>query len=113
MFLAWPSTPKMRIDYLRAARLCTDSEMELVNDARRENLPRWTPSQLKTKRKQAKNLRGKWIAQARKQQRQAQKKRGDRMSDIPWRSRAKAELFEEVLRRFDKQAKRITSQGGA
>ena len=35
------------------------------------------------------------------------------MSDIPWRSRAKAELFEEVLRRFDKQAKRITSQGGA
>lgn len=93
----------MKIDYPRAEKLCTSGEMSLVEDTRRGPLSEWTTKQLKTKIKRAKTLRDKWKDQARNQKRKAQQAKGARGVDGNKRSQAKADLFSEVLDRFQKQ----------
>lgn len=93
----------MKLDYSRAEKLCSSSEMMLVNDSRRGPLAEWTIPQLKTRIKRTKTLRDKWQDQARNQKRKAQQAKGARGVDGNTRSRAKADMFSEVLDRFRKQ----------
>ena len=106
----------MAINMSQAKALCTASELQLVEASRRDELKKLTAAQLRQKVTRARKLRDKWRDQAEKQRRQTQEQQQARAMAKNERTRKKAELFAEVLRRFEEQlgkAENTTATGAA
>lgn len=103
----------MRIDFAQARRLATASELELVDASKRGALTKLSPAELRRNVSRTRALRDKWREQAEKQRRQAQHQTGQRETAESGRTRKKAELFAEVLRRFEEQLQKTGASGEA
>lgn len=93
----------MPINMSQAKALCSASELQLVEASRRDDLKKLTNAQLRQKITRARKLRDKWRDQAEKQRRESQEQQQARATAPNERTRKKAELFAEVLRRFEEQ----------
>jgi len=91
----------MAISAAKAKALCTASELALVTGSGKQQVKLLSAPQLRLKVQQARKLRDKWRDQAAKQQRTAQAKAGSRQPAGNARSAEKAELFAEVLGRYE------------
>ena len=104
----WP--PDMTLDFKRARQLCTQAELALVASARPQELRSLTPKRLDGKIARARGLRDKFRDKASQQAREARGKaapRRTRRARGNVRTVEKAELFGEVLRRFEVQASKL------
>lgn len=93
----------MAISASQAKALCNASELALVAASNRTQLAALSPAQLRQKVSRARKLRDKWRDQADRQRRAAQTKQGARQTSDSARSAKKAQLFAEVLDRFEKR----------
>jgi hypothetical protein len=84
-----------------AKQLCTNSELRLVTASVGNRLESFDAAGLKKNIGDARKLRDKWRDQATTQRRQTQRAQGSRTSDKNARSQQKAQLFDEVLTRFN------------
>jgi hypothetical protein len=91
----------MAISPAKAKALCTASELSLVTASSKQQVMLLSMPQLRQKVERARKLRDKWRDQAAKQRRAAQAKHGARQASGNKRSAEKAELFAEVLARFE------------
>src|SRR5262245_26809467 len=91
----------MAVSLSKAKSLCTASELALVAASGKARIGTLSTPQLRLKVTQARKLRDKWRDQAAKQTRAAQAKMRGRLATASARSGEKAELFAEVLGRFD------------
>ena len=89
------------IDLAQAREFATASELKVIEAATEPSLAKMSGSDLKKHVAQARKLRDKWNDLATRQRREAQKSQGSRATDDAGRSRAKADLFGEVLTRFE------------
>jgi hypothetical protein len=106
----------MTLDIERARQLCTQQELALVLSARVGDMRTLTPGRLRTKMTQARGLRNKFRDLANRQAREARGKaqpRGTRPARGNARTVEKANLFGEVLRRFEARAARLGVTGAA
>lgn len=97
----------MTLDFNRARELCNQQEFALVASARAQELRAITPKRLSAKIARARGLKDKFSNLARRQARDARGKappRGTRPGNA--RTVEKAELFGEVLKRFEARAAR-------
>lgn len=101
----------MAINMSQAKALCTDSELQLVEAIRRDELKKLTAAQLRQKVTRARELREKWRDQAEKQRRRTQEQQQARETARNERTRKKAEPFTEVLRRFEEQLQKADRSG--
>ncbi len=101
----------MAISMARAKALCNANELSLVRFSTRTELAKLTPAQLKQKITRARSLRDKWNDQARTQRRATQSAQRARQTDDNARSKEKAELFTEVLGRFETQLAKLEAKG--
>jgi hypothetical protein len=94
----------MAISRSTAARLCTGAELELVDASSASRIRQLTPGRLQQKVRMARRLRDKYRDLARRQRLEARGKRAPQRSR-PARGNVnterKAELFDEVLARFE------------
>jgi hypothetical protein len=108
----------MAISRSSAARLCTKPELELVDASAPARLRELTPGRLRQKVERARRLRDKYRDLAKRQRLEARGKR-DAQRSRPARGNEnttrKAELFQEVLDRFEAQLARTggPKEGGA
>ncbi len=91
----------MAISSSKAKAVCSDSEWSLVVSSGKAQIKLLSAPQLRQKKERARKLRDKWRDQAQKQRRAAQAKKGARQTSSSARSDEKAELFQEVLSRFE------------
>ncbi len=89
----------MTIDYTQVKRILTASEFSLVESARPTSIAAMKSSTLKTKINQARKQADKWTGQSISQNRAS----GKGPKDGNERTERKAEVFKEVLARFEKQ----------
>jgi hypothetical protein len=98
----------MPVTAREAKAICTKPEYELYDASRRGNVEEFTPARLKQKVQRARRLRDKWRDESKRQRREKRGKAAPR-SNRPAQSRdntvKKAELFGEVLERFQKRLK--------
>jgi hypothetical protein len=100
----------MPLDFKRARQLCTEREFTLVEATRSEPLASLTPQRLQAKIARSRVLRGNFRDLAERQRREARGKiapRGRRAARGNARTVEKAELFAEVLRRFEARAQKL------
>jgi len=91
----------MTISMSKAKSLCNASELSLVADSGRSQLGALSASQLRQDVARSRKLRDKWRDQAERQRREVQLKQGARQTSASARSSEKAQLFAEVLDRFE------------
>jgi len=91
----------MAISMSKAKSLCNANELALVAASSRTQLSALSPAQLRQKVSRARKLREKWRDQAERQRRGAQTRQGARQTSASARSAEKAQLFAEVLERFE------------
>jgi hypothetical protein len=101
----------MAISTTRVKALCNASELSLVRLSGRTELAKLSPAQLKQKVARARALRDKWSDQARTQRRATQTAQRARQTDDNARSAEKAEIFGEVLTRFETQLAKVEAKG--
>lgn len=101
----------MSISIARAKTLCTATELALVKASGPREIGALSAAQLRQKVSRARDLRDKWRDQAERQRRTSQAKQQARQTDENARSTEKAELFAEVLTRFETRLAK--SDGGA
>jgi hypothetical protein len=99
----------MAVDYEKARRLCTQTELALVESARAVALRPLTARAVRLKARRARELRDKFRNMAVRQSRAARAKERDagrtrRVRGPAVRTASKADLFDEVLRRFEARA---------
>ncbi len=97
----------------KARSLCTKSEIELVAASSPKNLSKLSAARLRQKVAQARKLRDKWLDQAQQQRRAKQAAQQARGTSSAVRSEQKAELFAEVLDRFEKRLQKVDGAGGS
>lgn len=102
----------MAISLAKAKGLCTASELAIVAASEKERIGTLSGPQLRMKIAQARKLRDKWRDQATKQTRAAQAKVRGRHAAGNARSSEKAELFGEVLGRFEAELAKPKSERG-
>lgn len=98
----------MAISAARSRALCTASELNLVNWSSARHVKSLTPAQLKQKIERARKLRNKYRDLAKKQRGEARGKRkptGKRAAQGNENTVEKADLFAEVLTRFEDAAR--------
>jgi hypothetical protein len=95
----------------QAKSLCTASELNLVMASTRREIGQYSAPQLRQKIARARNLRDKWQDQSKGQRRTTQAAQGARQITAGARSTEKAELFAEVLQRFEAQYARLEAKG--
>jgi hypothetical protein len=101
------------LDLKKAHELCTAQELELVVNSRTSEIRTLTPDRLKTKVGRARNLRDKFRDLARQQVRESRGKvapRGKRPARGNARTVEKAELFDDVLKRFEARAAELQQE---
>lgn len=98
------------LDFRKAAELCTAQELVLLDASRPEALRRATPAGLKNQIARARTLQRKFRDLAARQAREARGKAAPRKARPARgnaRTVAKAQLFGEVLKRFEGRAARL------
>ncbi len=95
--------PLPKIDFSAAQRLCTESELRLLQASAEERLSRLTLGELRRHITEARRLRDRWQEESTRQRRPIDpgSHRIDRVS--PVRSRQKADLFAAAVSRFEAQ----------
>jgi hypothetical protein len=101
----------MAISMSRAKALCNANEISLVRASTRTELAKLSPAQIKQKITRARSLRDKWNDQAHSQRRTTQSVQRARQTEDNARSVEKAELFSEVLTRFETQLGKLEAKG--
>jgi hypothetical protein len=99
----------MKLSRSKVKSLCNANELELVDLSGPKNILTLSSAQLRLKVARARKLRDKWQGQAQSQLRAKQQTKGGRSPATDANSEAKAELFGEVLRRFEGQ---LAKSGG-
>jgi hypothetical protein len=101
----------MATSIAQAKLLCTAPELKLVTASTRSEIGKLSTLQLEQKIKRSRALRDKWRDQSRSQRRAVQSSQRARQTDANARSAEKAELFGEVLARFEAQLNKLTAKG--
>ena len=91
------------VNFVQARKICTPEELRVVEATRRETLTQWGVADLKKQITLARRLRNKWRDLSTSQRRRSQAAQNARVTDENRRSQQKAELFDEVLGRLEKQ----------
>jgi hypothetical protein len=94
-----------------AKSLCTASELALVKSSSRSEIGKLSAAQLRMKVSRARKLRDKWRDQAMAQRRTTQKSQRARQTEANARSTEKAELFGEVLGRYEVRLAKLETKG--
>jgi hypothetical protein len=108
--------PAMTLDWKKARKLCTEAEFALVSAARAANLRSMTPRLVRLKVGRARGLRDKFRDLADRQAREAKgtvAPRGRRPARRNAPTVEKAELFAEVLRRFETRVAQLEASTNA
>jgi hypothetical protein len=104
----------MPITTREARQLSTASEWTLVQASQADRIRELTPARLKAKIGRARTLRNKYRDLAKRQHRKAQPRRsGGPYEALNARTGRKAELFEQVLARFEKALERQSADKAA
>jgi hypothetical protein len=93
----------MKLSRSKVKSLCNENELDLVDLSGPKNILTLSGAKLRLKVTRARKLRDKWQGQAQSQLRAKQQTKGGRSPSTDANSDAKAELFAEVLRRFEAQ----------
>jgi hypothetical protein len=93
----------MKIDYKNAQQLCTATEFAVIETAKPTQLAKLTETEVKKNLNQARKLADKWREQAIKQG------NSPASGESAQRSAAKAEIFTEVLARYERQLEKLQS----
>lgn len=101
----------MVLTLAQAKSLCTASELTLVKASTRSEIGKYSVVQIRQKVDRARRLRDKWRDQADTQRRTTQAAHRARQVDSSVRSADKAQLFAEVLSRFEAQLVILESTG--
>jgi hypothetical protein len=101
----------MAFTLTQAKPLCNSSELSLVKASTRTEIGKLSVVQVRQKVDRARKLRDKWRDQSRDQRRATQSAQRSRQTDANARSAEKAELFGEVLARFEAQLAKLESKG--
>jgi hypothetical protein len=101
----------MATSLAQAKSLCTASELTLVKASTRNEIGRFSVVQIRQKVDRARKLRDKWRDQSRSQRRAAQSAQRSRQTGANARSAEKAELFGEVLARFEAKLGSLKAEG--
>lgn len=99
----------MPLNLKKARELCNNSEWQLVEACKRDEISTLSETQLKRHVARARKLRDKWRDQAVSQRRKTQQAQNARQTAANARSAEKAELFDEVLARFEKRLGKVAS----
>jgi len=92
-----------------ARELCTKAELELYQLSRGRQLISQDASTLQENRVRSRDLRDKWRDQSTRQRRTLQQSKGTRVVAKTDRSAQKAQLFQEMLDRFEARLSRLKS----
>lgn len=101
----------MAFTLAQAKALCTAAELTLVKASTAEEIGEFSVVQIRQKVDRSRKLHDKWRDQAEKQRRAVQATRRARQVDTSARSVDKAELFAEVVARFEAQLATLESSG--
>ncbi len=93
--------------------LLTKSELVLFEASSPKSLATLSAARLKQKIALARKLRDKWADQSRQQRREKQSAQQARSTSANARSEEKADLFSQVLARFEKQLEKTEASGAA
>jgi hypothetical protein len=103
----------MALNLKKARELCNKSEWELVKASKRDEIGQLTEAQLKRHVARARTMRDKWRDQAVTQRRKTQQEQQARTTSANARSAEKAEIFDDVLARFEKQLQRVAASSSS
>jgi hypothetical protein len=98
----------MKINYKQASQLCNANEFRLIEQSRPNNLAPLNLREAKRREEQARNQFDKWRELSIKQDR-----KGGKADQAQERTRAKRDLFREVLNRFEARRKKLESAESA
>lgn len=101
----------MAFSLAQAKSLCTASELTLARASTRNEIGRYSVVQIRQKLERARKLQDKWRDQSRSQRRAAKASARSRPTDPTARSAEKAELFAEVVARFEAQLATLEAKG--
>src|SRR5262245_41690821 len=101
----------MAFSLAQAKSLCTASELTLARASTRNEIGRYSVVQIRQKLDRARKLRDKWRDQSHGQRRAAKATARSRQPDANARSAEKAELFSEVVARFEAQLATLEAKG--
>lgn len=101
----------MAFTLAQAKTLCNASELKLVSASTRNEIGKLSAARLRQKIALARKQRDKWRDQAKSQRRATQEKQRGRQTSDNARSAKKAELFADVLQRFETQLAKVDGQG--
>jgi hypothetical protein len=101
----------MAFSLAQAKSLCTASELTLARASTRNEIGRYSVVQIRQKLDRARKIRDKWRDQSRGQRRAAKATARSRQPDANSRSAEKAELFSEVVDRFEAQQATLEAKG--
>jgi len=102
-----------KLSLAAAKTLCTTSEWQLVRASQGSTLSQLSGDELKKNLSLARRLRNKWRDLATEQRRETQRQQGSRLTKTETRTRQKAELFEEVVGRFEEQLRKVESSAAS
>lgn len=97
----------MALNLRKAKELCSESEWKLVEASKRDEISSLNETQLKRHIARSRKLRDKWRDQAVTQRRKTQQAQNARTTSANARSGEKAEVFDEVLARFEKRLAKV------
>lgn len=101
----------MAFSIAQAKSLCTASELTLARASTRNEIGRYSVVQIRQKLERARKLSDKWRDQSRSQGRATKATKRTRPTDPNARSAEKAQLFREVVARFEEQLATLESKG--
>ncbi len=101
----------MATSLAQAKSLCTASELTLARASTRNEIGRYTVVQIRQKLDRARKLQDKWRDQSRSQRRASKAAQRSRPTDPNARSAEKAQLFREVVSRFEEQLATLEAKG--
>jgi hypothetical protein len=101
----------MAFSLAQAKSLCTASELTLARASTRNEIGRYSVVQIRQKLERARKLSDKWRDQSRSQGRATKSAKRSRPTDPNARSDEKAQLFREVVVRFEDQLAKLEAKG--
>jgi hypothetical protein len=101
----------MAFSLAQAKSLCTASELTLARASTRNEIGRYSVLQIRQKLDRARKLSDKWRDQSRGQSRASKAIKRSRPTNPNARSAEKAELFSEVVARFEAQLAQLEGKG--
>ncbi len=102
----------MAISVAQARQICTKSELELVVQSTTQQIGKLDAKQLKAAIRRARRMRDKWRDLAASQTRDTKAENPEKLGKANARSDEKAQLFDEVLGRFEKRLTKVEPANG-